>query len=96
MTMYVQIDNDEVVINEEKLGDVVVWAKSLNETKDMLTLLRRHQAYYLRIPNEKNEYFKNFNIHPSNTDGYLEGKLEQDEAQKLIDIGISIDETPSN
>ena len=58
MTMYVQIDNDEVVINEEKLGDVVVWAKSLNETKDMLTLLRRNQAYYLRIPNEKNEYFK--------------------------------------
>ena len=51
--MYVQIDNDEVVINEEKLGDVVVWAKSLNETKDMLTLLRRNQAYYLRIPNEK-------------------------------------------
>ena len=49
----------------------------------MLTLLRRNQAYYLRIPNEKNEYFKNFNIHPSNTDGYLEGKLEQDEAQKI-------------
>lgn len=96
MPMYVQIDNDKVVINEEKLGDVVVWAKSLNETKDTLTLLKQNQAYYLRIPNEKNEYFKNFNIHPSNTNEYIESKLEQDEAQKLIDIGISIDETLSN